>query len=117
MNRNGPLNRVCTSAAGVVKRTIAGETLLVPTIGELANLQRLFVLDEVGEFVWQQFDGERDLSTIVQGVASEFEVSVDRAADDLSEFVDALLDAGLVTVADHAGSGEAHDSVVTADDR
>jgi len=98
-------------------RKIAGESLLVPTIGELANLQRLFVLDEVGEFVWEQFDGEHDLSTIAQGVAGEFEVSADRAADDLCEFIDALLEVGLVAVAEHSGGGEAHGFVVPADDR
>ena len=95
--REGALRR-CSRTEGVVVRSIAGETLLVPTSGELAQLQRLFVLDEVGEFVWEQLEETADLAAVVQRVTEEFDVSLEVAAADLDEFVAALTDAGLVTV-------------------
>lgn len=109
--------RVCVRAEGVVVRRIAGETILVPTTGELANMQRIFVLDEVGEFVWGSLDGTKDLAAVTQSMTEEFEVDSKQAEADLAEFVEALSDAGLVTTEDGEGEGPADDSTVPPDHR
>lgn len=80
----------------VVQREIAGETFLVPIRGELARLQRLFVLNGVARFVWEQLDGERDLDQIRDGVVRQFEVTEERAHEDVVEFVDELRRAELI---------------------
>lgn len=102
--RSGSLKR----QKGVVLRRIADESLLVPTSGELAHLQRIFVLDPVGEFVWDLLDGTRDFAAIVVKVAGEFEVSKARARADIEEYVAALLEAGLVTECGHTFEPETH---------
>lgn len=104
-------------AEGVVVRKIAGETILVPTTGELANMQRIFVLDEVGEFVWGSLDGTRDLAAVTRCMTGEFDVKTEQAEADLAEFVEALSDAGLVTTKDGEGEGPADDSTVSTDHR
>jgi Coenzyme PQQ synthesis protein D (PqqD) len=102
---------------GVVLRRIADETLLVPTSGELAHLQRIFVLDTVGEFVWELMDGTRDLEAIVLAVAGEFDVSEIEAKIDLEEFVDALRQAGLVIEPGNSTESETHGAPTASHDR
>ncbi len=43
----------------IVSREIAGETILVPIKGKLADMQRIFALENVSEYIWQQLDGEK----------------------------------------------------------
>ncbi len=88
--------QVFRQSASVVKREIAGEVLLVPIRGQLAQLHRLFVLNEVGDFIWQQIDGVRDLAAIHRGMVERFEVSEEEARSDLVEYVDSLRDAQLI---------------------
>ena len=48
----------------VVLRDVAGEKLLIPVKGRLADLQNIFVLEGLGEWVWEQLDGVRELEEI-----------------------------------------------------
>jgi len=89
---------------GVVLRRIAGETLLVPTTGELARLQCIFVLDAVGELVWGLLDGDHDVTRIVSLITREFDVSADQARADVDEYLGQLIDAGLA-IDDNPDSG------------
>ncbi len=98
-------------------RRIADETLLVPTSGELAHLQRIFVLDPVGEFVWKLLDGTRDFEAIFLGVADEFDVSESEAKADIEEYVDALRQAGLITDSGPSAAPEAHGAPPESHDR
>lgn len=80
----------------VVRREIAGETLLVPVRGRLAQLHRIFVLNDVGAFIWEQIDGKRRLAGIREGLLERFEVSRHEAERDLLEYVEGLRDARLI---------------------
>jgi hypothetical protein len=80
----------------VIARQIAGETLLVPIRGDLAGMQRIFALDKVGEYIWQQLDTETSLQTIRDAVLANFEVSGEQAEVDIQEFIAELLEAGLI---------------------
>ena len=71
----------------VVARRVVGEMLLVPIRGTLADLQRVFVLEGAGEFIWDQLDGARTLDQIRKAMATEFEVAPEQAARDLEEFI------------------------------
>ena len=88
-------DRVSRRDEQVVSRTIVGETILVPIRGKLADLQRIFALDPVAEFIWKKLDGTRTLSDIRDEIVDVFEVDEERAAADLLEFVDQLITEGL----------------------
>ena len=77
-------------------RRIAGETLIVPIRGKLADMQQIFTLNPVAEFVWEQIDGLRDLETIRAAVIDGFDVDDARAEADLRELVAQFLEAGLL---------------------
>lgn len=90
--------RLCTYRHNgtVVLREIAGEMLLVPVRGRLAQLQRLFVLNPVAHFIWQTVDGETNLETIHGALLDTFEVDADEARSDLLEFVEGMREADLL---------------------
>ena len=81
---------------GVVQREVAGETFLVPIHGHLADLQELFVLNEVGRYIWDRLDGHCPLETLVAGVTAAFEVDTRQARLDTEAFLGQLEEAGLV---------------------
>ena len=81
----------------VVARAIAGETFLVPVEGTLASLQKVFVLNPTAAFTWERLDGAHTLEAILAEALEQFDVPVDQARADISDFVAALEEAGLVT--------------------
>lgn len=81
----------------IVSRAIIGETLLVPISGQLADMQHIFTLNPVADFVWNQLDGERTTGEIRDGILEEFKVEVEEAVTDLLEFLDELESAALIT--------------------
>jgi methyltransferase-like protein len=80
----------------IVTRQIAGETLLVPIYGDLANMERIFALDPVAAFIWEQLDGEKSLKDIRDGVLGAFDVKEKQAETDIFEFIEELLKADLI---------------------
>ncbi len=88
-------DRVSRRDEQVVSRSIVGETILVPIRGKLADLQRIFALDPVSEFIWKRLDGKTTLGEIRDEIVAVFEVDDEKAAIDLLEFVDSLVTEGL----------------------
>jgi hypothetical protein len=82
--------------AHVVTREIVGETILVPIQGKLADMQRIFTLNDVGAYIWSNLDGSKDLEAICQGLAIEFDVRREQAECDLNEFISELVEAELI---------------------
>ena len=80
----------------LVTRQIAGETLLVPITGELANLADMFSLNDTGAFVWECLAEPRDVQALSKQMSTTFEVSEPEARSDITELLTTLLDAGLV---------------------
>jgi hypothetical protein len=82
----------------VAARTIAGETLLVPLRRGLADCDRIFILNEVGAFLWQALDGRDDRDALVRRIEGEFDTAP--GADlgrDVDAFLAALDERGLIT--------------------
>jgi len=79
----------------IVARRIAGELFLVPISGDLANMQRIFTLTAVAEFIWEKLDGRTNLIDIRRDVQDRFEVPEKQAEADINEFVTELLKEGL----------------------
>ena len=74
----------------LIKRSIAGDTMLVPVGRTVYESNGLFVLNELGAFIWDilpQVDSEED---ICKAVLEEYDVSAEEAAADIAEFMDKL---------------------------
>jgi hypothetical protein len=78
-----------------VTREVAGETLVVPIRGHLADLQRIYALNPVGALVWGRLDRAADVLTLCRAVADEFDVGAEEAEPSVRAFLAQLEDAGL----------------------
>ncbi|MBI5076233.1 MAG: PqqD family protein [Nitrospirae bacterium] len=80
----------------IVTRKIAGELFIVPVRGRLADMQRIFTLNPVAEYIWDSLDGRASIEDIRRGVLSAYEVPEDQANTDIADFIRELLDADLI---------------------
>jgi hypothetical protein len=92
----GPYPSRDITGRSVVTRRIADETILVPVAGNVGDLDGVYTLNDVGSFIWHRIDGTTPMADIARVVCEEFDVTLDRANDDVEEFVDTLISRGLV---------------------
>jgi hypothetical protein len=74
----------------IVHRELAGETILVPIRRNMADLDSIYTLDEVGAFIWSLIDGQRTIGDIQDSILDEYDVSPEVADRDLAEFIQTL---------------------------
>ncbi len=71
----------------LIKRDIAGDTILVPVGKTVYESNGLFVLNEVATFIWDNLPQLETEEEIVAKILDEYEVSTQQAADDTAEFL------------------------------
>lgn len=71
----------------LVSRKIGNEYLIVPIINNVAEMNRMFTLNEVGSFIWDQIDGHKCVEDIISSVHAEFDIDKQTAQQDVSEFL------------------------------
>ena len=90
------MNHTYKKKDDIVYRKVAGETILVPIKGRLADMQRIFALNPIGEFIWNKLDGSRSRQQISADIQSSFDVAREVADADLEAFIAELLREGLI---------------------
>jgi len=80
----------------LLARNIAGETIVVPIRGKLADLQKIFALNETADHLWKQLSTSRSLDDLCRSLVEEFHVEPQQAHKDVQEFLDQLIAAGLI---------------------
>jgi len=76
---------------GIAGRQIAGESFLIPVCGSPVDMENIFVLNPLAEFIWQRLDGEKPLDEIIADITAEFDVEPARAQGDVRLFVETLV--------------------------
>ncbi len=74
----------------LIKRDIAGDTILVPVGKTVYDSNGLFVLNELGTFIWEILPQAQSEADIVDAVLEAYEVSAEEAKADVAEFLDKL---------------------------
>jgi len=80
----------------VVMRRIVEQTILVPVTANVAELNSIYMLNELGTRVWELIDHENSLEGIVETITGEYEVGPDEATSSVLEFLNSLSDAKLI---------------------
>ena len=75
-------------------RTIAGETILIPTGAAARQLSGLVTLNELGAFIWQQLADDCTLDTIAARITAEYDVDDATARADAEDFLQSLQEIG-----------------------
>lgn len=71
----------------LVKREIAGDIILIPVGKTVYENNGLFVLNELGNFIWDLLPDAPDAQAICQAVLDNYEVSEEEARSDVEEFL------------------------------
>ena len=74
----------------LIKREIAGDTILVPVGKTVYDSNGLFVLNELGAFIWDLLPNVDTQEEICQAILKEYEVSEEEARKDVAEFMNQL---------------------------
>lgn len=80
----------------LIKRNIAGETVLVPVGKAVYDANGLFVLNELGDFLWEKLPGAESQEALVTAVCAEYEVDEDTARRDIGTFLEKLRELGIL---------------------
>lgn len=71
---------------GFVLRTVAGETVVLPT-GGVTNFDMMITLNDTGRFLWEHLENETNESELVQALLAEYDVTEEVAAKSVAAFV------------------------------
>ena len=80
----------------LIKREIAGDTILVPVGKTVYDSNGLFILNELGAFLWDRLEAAETEQELLQMILDEYEVTEDVAAKDLHTFLENLRELGII---------------------
>ena len=74
----------------LIKREIAGDTILVPVGKTVYDSNGLFILNELGSFLWERLEAAETEKELLDAILAEYEVYPEEAAKDVAEFLENL---------------------------
>lgn len=74
----------------LIKREIAGDVVLVPVGKTVYDANGLFILNEVGAFLWEKLPQAEGQETLLSAVLDEYEVDPETAKADITAFLNSL---------------------------
>ncbi len=80
----------------VVVRTIAGETLLIPTGSAALQNSGLITLNETGKLLVERLQEGSTDEALISALTEEYDVTADQAGKDVARFLNQLRERGLL---------------------
>lgn len=74
----------------LIKRQIAGDTVLVPVGRTVYEANGLFVLNELGAFIWDMLPNVETREEVLCRILEEYEVAPETAREDMDAFFSKL---------------------------
>lgn len=75
----------------VAARKIEGETLIVPLVAGIGDLEDdLYTLNKTGQAIWEKLDGEKNIRTIVDELNSEYQAPAEEIQEDVFGMIEEL---------------------------
>ena len=78
----------------LIKREIAGETILIPSGSAAKKFNGLITVNELGAFIWNALSEDLTLDALTERITEAYEVDAATARADASEFLDELRQVG-----------------------
>ena len=86
-----------------VLREIAGDYIVVPTGKAVLEFNGLISVNEVGASIWNMLQKEVTFEELLQGILNEYDVEEEIAKQDIQEFLDKLIENGILTKGEQRG--------------
>lgn len=91
------LQSVCAPSEDVVAREIEGEVLIVPLTAGIGDSEdELYTLNESGQAIWKELDGQRSLKDVVRSLADKFDAPLSDFENDVLGFATELARRGIL---------------------
>lgn len=87
-------NQVFLRNPDFIYRIIEEDMILVPTHANVADLNCLYTLNDVGVLLWEKLAKPCDFASLVKAVTAEYQVEAETTAKDIEVFIDELLSTG-----------------------
>lgn len=79
-----------------ILRDIAGEHILIPVGDTALTFNGLITLNEVGLFLWEKLQNDITKDDLLKEVLSEYDVDKQTALQDIEEFLESLMEKGII---------------------
>lgn len=83
-----------------VLREIAGDYVIIPTGQTVLYFNGLITVNEIGAFLWNLLQDEVTVEDLVKAVLNEYDVDEVTAREDIQEFLDTLVNGGILEEVD-----------------
>ena len=80
----------------LIKREIAGDVVLVPVGKTVYEANGLFILNDVGAFLWDKLPQAEDEEALLEAVLREYEVTPETAKEDITAFLRKLREMDII---------------------
>ena len=80
-----------------VLREIAGDYIIIPTGKTVLEFNGLVTVNEMGVSLWKMLQQEVSFEELVAGILEEYDVEEDVAREDIREFLDKIIESGILT--------------------
>lgn len=81
---------------GFMMREVAGKYVVVPVGAGTDIFKGMIQMNGLGAFLWGKLQKEQTKESLIESVLENYEVSSDRAAEDIDKFILQLSDAGIL---------------------
>lgn len=81
---------------GFVLREVAGQTVVIATGEASRDFHGMVKLNETGRVIWESLANGVSEAGIVERLTAEYDVTPEKAADDVATFVAQMRDAGFL---------------------
>ncbi|WP_282039837.1 PqqD family protein [Saccharicrinis aurantiacus] len=90
------LNVVYKKSIDFVEKQIGNETVLVPISDNIADMNKVFTLNEVGTFIYSKINNKNSVSDILSALTEEYEVNAMIAQNDMEQFISHAISKGVI---------------------
>lgn len=94
---NCPEDIVMKIKDGYILREVAGSNIIVAVGDESVNFDGIRTINETGAFLWKNLEKGTDEVELVSALMEEYEVDEETAKTDVAEFVNLLINNGLIS--------------------
>lgn len=82
-----------------IYRRVVEDMILVPIHQDVADMECIYTLNEVGAFIWEKLDQPASLADLRRAVLEEYAEEPAQVEKDLEDFLNTLTEFGAVTQA------------------
>ncbi len=82
------LKTVLSHSPDIVTKKTGNEYVLIPLSDNIADMNRLFTLNETGAVIWELIDGQRNVSEIIDEFIDRYDIDPETATKDILLFLE-----------------------------